>query len=151
MGIFTDSYSWNKQWLMTSKNKYRKTFHIRRTLVGIKIVDHSDLVGASLVGAAPTTSSLSAQYLATMEWAQTTARRDKKHLKFGIRCVLHWKSDDTSYQFIGRILTCRPKGDLVKLLLMEFGFGWLIHKSPTMYLIPHLCHYDGLSLMYKEV
>ena len=36
---------------------YRKTSNIRRTLVGNKIVDHSDVVGASPVGAAPTTSS----------------------------------------------------------------------------------------------
>ena len=38
---------------------YRKTYDIRRTLVGNKIVDHSDVVGASPVGAAPTTSSCS--------------------------------------------------------------------------------------------
>ena len=37
--------------------KYRKVSNIRRTLVGNKIVDHSDVVGASPVGAAPTTSS----------------------------------------------------------------------------------------------
>ena len=36
---------------------YRKVSNIRRTLVGNKIVDHSDVVGASPVGAAPTTSS----------------------------------------------------------------------------------------------
>ena len=36
-----------------------KVSNIRRTLVGNKIVDHSDVVGASPVGAAPTTSSLS--------------------------------------------------------------------------------------------
>ena len=36
---------------------YRKTSNIRRTLVGNKIVNHSDVVGASPVGAAPTTSS----------------------------------------------------------------------------------------------
>ena len=36
---------------------YRKTSHISRTLVGNKIVDNSDVVGASPVGAAPTTSS----------------------------------------------------------------------------------------------
>ena len=35
---------------------YRKTSNIRCTLVGNKIVDHSDVVGASPVGAAPTTS-----------------------------------------------------------------------------------------------
>ena len=38
---------------------YRKTCNISRTLVGNKIVDNSDVVGASPVGAAPTTSSFS--------------------------------------------------------------------------------------------
>ena len=38
---------------------YRKTYDISRTLVGNKIVDNSDVVGASPVGAAPTTSSFS--------------------------------------------------------------------------------------------
>ena len=40
-------------------NIYRKTSDIRRTLVRNKIVDHSDVVGASPAGAAPTTSSFS--------------------------------------------------------------------------------------------
>ena len=39
--------------------EYRKISNIRRTLVGNKVVDHSDVVGASPVGAAPTTSSFS--------------------------------------------------------------------------------------------
>ena len=38
---------------------YRKTSNIRRPFVGNKIVDHSDVVGASPVGAAPTKSSFS--------------------------------------------------------------------------------------------
>ena len=38
---------------------YRKTSSISRTLLGNKIVDNSDVVGASPVGAAPTTSSFS--------------------------------------------------------------------------------------------
>ena len=38
---------------------YRQVSNIRRALVGNKIVDHSDVVGASPVGAAPTTSSFS--------------------------------------------------------------------------------------------
>ena len=38
---------------------YHKTSNISRTLVGSKIVDNSDVVGASPVGAAPTTSSFS--------------------------------------------------------------------------------------------
>ena len=40
-------------------NSYRKTSNIRRTLVGNNIVDHSDVVGAPPVGAAPTTFSFS--------------------------------------------------------------------------------------------
>ena len=35
----------------------RKT--VKHTLVGDKIVDHSDVVGASTIGVAPTTSSFS--------------------------------------------------------------------------------------------
>ena len=38
---------------------YRKTSNISHTLTGNKIVDNSDVVGASPVGAAPTTSSFS--------------------------------------------------------------------------------------------
>ena len=36
---------------------YRQTSNISRILGGNKIVDHADVVGASPVGAAPTTSS----------------------------------------------------------------------------------------------
>ena len=36
--------------------EYHQTSNIRHTLVGDKIVDHSDVVGASPVGAAPTPS-----------------------------------------------------------------------------------------------
>ena len=38
---------------------YHKTSNISRTIVGNNIVNHSDVVGASPVGAAPTTSSFS--------------------------------------------------------------------------------------------
>ena len=48
-------YGWSYQCEM----KYRKTSNISRTLVGNRIVDNSDVVGASPVGAAPTTSSFS--------------------------------------------------------------------------------------------
>ena len=43
--------------------------------MGNKIVDHSDVVGAS-----PTTSSFLSQNLASLDWAKTTARRGEKHL-----------------------------------------------------------------------
>ena len=43
------------EWIMT----YRKVSDIKHTLVSNQIADHSDVVGASPVGAAPTTSSFS--------------------------------------------------------------------------------------------
>ena len=43
----------------SNTNMYRKTSNISRTFVGNKTVDNSDVVGASPVGAAPTTSSFS--------------------------------------------------------------------------------------------
>ena len=47
--------------------EYRKTSNISRTLVGNKIVHNSDVVGASPVGAAPTTLELKK----TEEWEIT--------------------------------------------------------------------------------
>ena len=45
--------------LSISNDTYRQTSNISHTLVGNKIADHSDIVGASPVGAAPPTSSFS--------------------------------------------------------------------------------------------
>ena len=45
--------------LIAAQWPYGQTSNISGTIVGDKIVDHSDVVGASPVGAAPTTSSLS--------------------------------------------------------------------------------------------
>ena len=44
--------------MMCCQTIYRQVSNMRRTLVGNKIVDHSDVVGAAPVGAAPTTSSI---------------------------------------------------------------------------------------------
>ena len=68
---------------------YHKTSNINRTLVSNKIVDNSDVVGASPLGAAPTTSSFSTKHMASMDWAKTTARGYKKHLSLGIWCYLY--------------------------------------------------------------
>ena len=43
-------------YLNLALSQYRKTSNISCTLIGKKIVDHSDVVGAAPVGAAPTTS-----------------------------------------------------------------------------------------------
>ena len=53
------------------------------------IVNHSDVVGASPVVAAPTTSSFSTLHLASMEWAKTIARQNEKHLSFEIWSLLY--------------------------------------------------------------
>ena len=53
----TSSFTPGASWVAVAI--YRQVSNIRRNLVGNKIVDNSDVVGASPVGAAPTTSSLS--------------------------------------------------------------------------------------------
>ena len=77
-----DVYWYNVVIIRELNRFYPHTSNIYCTLLGNKIVDHSDAVGVSPVGAAPTTSS-------KMEWTKTTARREEKHLDFGIWCVLH--------------------------------------------------------------
>ena len=69
--------------------EYRKISNIRRTLVGNNIVDHSDVVGASPVGAAPTTSSFSAWHLASRDSAKIAASQYDNILSVGIWCVLY--------------------------------------------------------------
>ena len=64
--------------------EYRKISNIRRTLVGYKIVDHSDVVGASPVGAAPTTSSFSTWHVASRDSAKTAAKQYENLLSVGI-------------------------------------------------------------------
>ena len=39
--------------------RYRQTSYVRRSLVDNKLADHPDVIGASPVGAAPTTSLFS--------------------------------------------------------------------------------------------
>ena len=80
---------------------YHQTSNIRCTLVCNKIVDHSDVLGASPLGAAPTTSSFLTTHLASMDWAETTARPDEKHLSVGIWCTLYLRFDSTSATKIG--------------------------------------------------
>ena len=60
---------------------YRCASNISRTLVGNRIVDQSDVVGAPPLGAAPTTSSFPCGF--NRLCAKTTARRDEKHFCLG--------------------------------------------------------------------
>ena len=56
IALFCGNHIMNSQW---TSSIYRQVYNIRRTLVGNNIVDHSDVVGASPAGAAPTTFSFS--------------------------------------------------------------------------------------------
>ena len=106
---------------------YRKTSNISRPLVGNKIVDNSDVVGASPVGAAPTTSSFSSYHLASRDWAKTTARGDRKPLSLGIWCDLYWR-------FYGRFQFLYQLGSTGALWLETFQWG--SHWGETIH------HYD---------
>ena len=68
---------------------YCQISNIRHTLVGNKIGHYSDVVGASPVYTAPTTSPFSTKHLMLTDWAKTTARRDEKHLSVVIWCALY--------------------------------------------------------------
>ena len=70
-------------------SNYHKTSNISRTLVGSEIVDHSDEVGASPVGAAPTTSSFSTWHLASRDSAKKAARQYENLLSVEIWCVFY--------------------------------------------------------------
>ena len=67
---------------------YRQTSNVSRRLIDNKFVDPSDVVGASSVGAAPNKSSFPTWRLTSIYKAKATARRDEKHLSFGIWCAL---------------------------------------------------------------
>ena len=71
---FCHKYLWGKN--------CRQTSNISRTSVGNKVVDHSHVVRASPVGAAPTTFSFPNQHLASVNWTKTTAKRDEEHSSF---------------------------------------------------------------------
>ena len=57
LGLYHDYF--HIQLATEQQHNYRQVSNISRTFVGNWIIDHSDVVGASAVGAAPTTSSFS--------------------------------------------------------------------------------------------
>ena len=87
--LFTISPSILHKIRMNNSSIYHKTSNISRTLVGNKILDHSDAVGASPVGTATTTSPFSTQHLASRDSARTAARQYENLLSVGICCVLY--------------------------------------------------------------
>ena len=76
-----ESFHWNICYSVSFK--YRKTSNKRRTLVGNKIGDHSDVNGASPVGAAPTTSLFSTWHLASRGSTKKATRQYENLLSVG--------------------------------------------------------------------
>ena len=64
------------------QSDYRQISNIRHTLVGNKIADRSDVVGASSVNAAPTTSSFSTKHMASIDWDNGKMIWDEKKVTF---------------------------------------------------------------------
>ena len=90
---------------------YPQTYNIRRTLVGNRMVDHTDVVGAWSVGVARTTLSFSTDHLASLDWERTTARRDEKHFKYWdlIRVILGiWRLSLHILSYRRKIWYCEP-------------------------------------------
>ena len=83
---------------------YRQTSDKSHILVGKKIVDPSNVVGASPVSAAPITSSFATWNLASMDWAKATTRRDEKHLSFWIWCVWYKRFDGNPFTYLAKLV-----------------------------------------------
>ena len=70
---------------------YRKTYNISRTLIGNKIIDNSDVVGAAPVGARRCSNYI---FILNLTPGFNGSDKDhckmrQKHLSFGIRCELY--------------------------------------------------------------
>ena len=91
---------------LTAAAIYRKVSNIRRTLVGNKIVDHSDVVGASPVGAAPTTSSLPSNLLGGGGEAEMKNERIQKQMN----------CSETAQSHMNRCFYQRPKTEKQSLI-----------------------------------
>ena len=105
------------------------TSNVSRGSVGNKMVNHSDVNGASPVGAAPTTSSFPTWHLVSMDWVKTTARRDEKHWSFVIWCVLYQKFDGNVHNKSKGFLLMWQKCDHLWPLQMPFTIAWQ-HLQP---------------------
>ena len=102
--------------MLSASQRYHKTSNIRRTLIGNKIVDHSDVVGAAPVGAAPTTSSFSTWQLASRQFGKDSRKTVRESFKCWdlVRLILEtWRYLSQSI-LVAILLTIRL---------------WLVHKK----------------------
>ena len=111
------------------KNEYRQISNIRCTLAGNKIVDHSDVVGASSpVGAAPTTSSFSTWWRELQD-----ATRNTPNLGFVVSYI-------RDLPVLYPILFCKTMTSCRVSILMFY------HQKIHMFVLD--CWFDGLGLCH---
>ena len=102
--------------------EYHQFSNTSRTIVGNEIVDHSDVVGASPVGTAPTTPSFLPKYLASVDWVETTATR-RQTFKFWdlVRLILEiWWYVCLHYD--GKISDSYSQWSYCSLILLSFQY-----------------------------
>ena len=114
---------------------YCQTSNISHTLEGNKHVDHSDVVGASPVGAAPNTSSFLTWHLASMDWAKTSARWDEKYFSFVIWCAWYSRCDSTCLSCIFAVVTSSR------------GLNYRVHSCSLVFCITTSCRCIGAIKM----
>ena len=116
---------------------YRWTSNISCTLVGNKFVDHSDVVWASPVGPAPTTSSFSTKRLAAVDWAKTSAQRGEKNLSCGIWCSLYQRFDGNIYCIIPAVHNHLQIKWMNKPSFLIHFTAWIYQMFSTKLWYPH--------------
>ena len=107
---------------------YPRTSNIRCSLVGNKTFDHTNVVVASPVGAAPITSSFSTKHQASMDWAKTTARRGGNHVLGGANYI---RGLTVYYIYIIYIEQVNSTASTFYHLLFDMNcvINWLISSS----------------------
>ena len=86
--------------------QYRQTSNISRTLEGNKIADHSDVIGASFVGAAPTTALRHSRLNPWFQWIGQKQLQDETSLLANICFICTTLNKALSYVIIQVGILC---------------------------------------------
>ena len=114
---------------------YHQVSSIRCTWVGNDIVDHSDVVRASPVGAAPPTSSFSTEHLGSIYCAKTTASQVEKHFKFWdlVRLILDISRYVPTLHKIGPVAASGSVVAYMGAILTHWGWDEMNNISQTTF------------------
>ena len=115
--------------------------------MGNEIVDHSDVVRASPVGTAPTTSSFSTWHLTSRDSAKTATRQYENILNVGIWCILYQRLDGTWYANLHgsdfRSIQTTILNLQYDLCIINAGYCQFCYTNYTVDLLPHIYRADS--------